>query len=240
MIEYLDIIISLIQKINTTEKDKIIFLSKKIEQTIQKDGLIYFFGCGHSHIVGEECFYRAGGLANICPIFNESLMLHKGAVTSSRLEKETGKSKIVLGKYNIYENDIMIVVSNSGINGVPVEVAEEGKKRGAFTVGITSMAYKDELSNAGNKKHLYECCNLFINNHCPKGDGSIEVGEKRCAPLSTVAAIAIMNAAIAEAVKSLYRNGFDVPLFVSGNIVGGTEKNKDLIARYRDRVRALE
>ena len=67
-----------------------------VKAVLVRDGLIYVFGCGHSHIPAEEAFYRAGGLANVAPVFYESLMLHEGAAESSRLEKQPGLAQEVL------------------------------------------------------------------------------------------------------------------------------------------------
>lgn len=240
MIEYLEIVRDKLKEIEETERDKISLLAEKISETVEKDGLIYIFGCGHSHMAAEECFYRAGGLANVYPIFSEELMLHQGAVTSSRLERMNGRASGYLEKYNISKNDIFIAVSVSGINGVPVQAAQEANRRGAFTTGITSRAYDKETSRAEGGVHLYECCDLVIDNHCPKGDAGIRFGKIACAPLSTIAVTAILESAVSEAVGKMVAQGIEPPVFVSGNVEGGAEKNLRLIKRYEKRVSCLK
>ncbi|MDD6994754.1 MAG: SIS domain-containing protein [Candidatus Borkfalkiaceae bacterium] len=240
MIEYLEIVRDKLNEIEATDRDKIIFLAEKFADTVEKDGLIYIFGCGHSHMAAEECFYRAGGLANVYPIFSEELMLHQGAVTSSRLERMNGRAVQFLEKYNFSKKDIFIVVSVSGINGVPVQAAQEAKRRGAYTVGITSRAYDEEKSRAEGGVHLYECCDLVFDNRCPKGDAGIRAGNTVCAPLSTITVTAILESIVSEAVGKMIARGIEPPVFVSGNIEGGAEKNLRLIKRYEKRVSCLK
>ena len=79
-----------LEKIVHLQKEKLEEASQQIADAISKNKIIYIFGCGHSHILSEEGFYRAGGLANVSPIFSEPLMLHESAVKSSRLEKQSG------------------------------------------------------------------------------------------------------------------------------------------------------
>ncbi|TYR76380.1 SIS domain-containing protein [Rossellomorea vietnamensis] len=77
--------------LNTVENAEIENIKKaavEIARSIQQGGIVHVFGCGHSHILGEELFYRAGGLVPISPLLIEDSMLYKGAVRSSQLEKE--------------------------------------------------------------------------------------------------------------------------------------------------------
>ena len=90
MDQYAEYICSAIQSIRQQQRDKILQAAQMVKKTLVQNGLIYSFGCGHSHILAEEAFYRAGGLANVVPVFYEPLMLHKGAAESSRLEKQPG------------------------------------------------------------------------------------------------------------------------------------------------------
>ena len=74
------------------------------------------------HILAEETFYRAGGLACVSPVFYEPLMLDESASESSRLEKQSGLAEKLLEKAPITEKDALICVSTSGVNAVPVEL----------------------------------------------------------------------------------------------------------------------
>ena len=84
--DYAAVLTATIEFIRTSQRDKILASAQFVKSTLERDGLIYVFGCGHSHILAEETFYRAGGLACVAPIFDETLMLHQSASESSRLE----------------------------------------------------------------------------------------------------------------------------------------------------------
>jgi uncharacterized phosphosugar-binding protein len=81
-------------------------------------------------MLAEELFYRAGGLASINPIFVEGLMLHNGAVRSSSLERQNGYADSFMAGIDIRKEDVVIVVSTSGINPVLVDVVLWAKNYG--------------------------------------------------------------------------------------------------------------
>ena len=79
MSEYLDKITDILYRIENEESEKIESASRLVAETIKRDGLIFVFGCGHSHLPGLDAFYRAGGLANVSPMLDTDLMPHNGA-----------------------------------------------------------------------------------------------------------------------------------------------------------------
>lgn len=88
MIEtYYEQILKVLEQIRDTQADKICVASRMVADTIKANGIIYVFGCGHSHLIGLDCFYRAGGLANVSAMLDTDLMLHNGAAKSSVMEK---------------------------------------------------------------------------------------------------------------------------------------------------------
>ena len=110
--DYAAILTATIELIRTSQRDKILSAAQFVKNTIEKDGLIYVFGCGHSHILAEETFYRAGGLACVAPIFDEPLMLHQSASESSRLEKKDGYFKSISQADSLTEKDMLICSSD--------------------------------------------------------------------------------------------------------------------------------
>lgn len=236
---YLDITCGILRKIS--ESAQIADAANIVKQVLEKDGLIYVFGCGHSHMLSEETFYRAGGLACVAPIFYEPLMLHQSASESSRLEAQEGLYKRVLENYAITERDALICVSTSGINSVPVELAKAVKAVGTPVIGICSYAYRNDRSRNPLKKHLSEVCSVAIDNQVPHGDAclSIEGLPVHMTPVSTIASAFIINSIFAEAAQLACRDGYEVPVYLSGNIPGGKEYNEKLIQRYRKRIACL-
>ena len=79
------IMISNLTSIEVDEAAALAEATKKVAEVIANDGLIFTFGCGHSHLPGLDAFYRAGGLANVSPMLDTDLMLHNGAAKSRQL-----------------------------------------------------------------------------------------------------------------------------------------------------------
>jgi len=239
--EYANILTGAIDRISHSQREKILTAAKLVGETILDDGLIYVFGCGHSHILAEETFYRAGGLACVCPIFFEPLMLHESASLSSRLEKESGCAETILKPYRLSAADILICVSTSGINGVPVEVASAAKERGVKVIGISSDAYLSQQPCNALGLHLQQVCDICIDNGAPHGDACLRPEGLPVAmtPVSTVTGAFIVNSILAEAVGFCLDRGFEPPVYLSGNIPGGREHNQNIIERYKRRIRSL-
>ena len=239
--QYADHIIDAIHTIRSKEAERLLQAAEMVADTLTRDGLIYVFGCGHSHILAEETFYRAGGLACMAPILYPPLMLHEGAAESSRLERQPGLAEKVLRGYPMTRKDMLFCLSNSGINPVPVELAEAVRNRGIATVAICSGAYFDQPSRCTGGKHLYEVADLWIDNHAPHGDACLlpEGSVLKTTPLSTITGAYILNSVLAEGTQLALARGVDVPIYLSGNIPGGAERNKALIQRFAPRIRHL-
>src|SRR5438132_270570 len=90
----------LLEVVQEKQIETIIQVAKLIAQTIKNDGVLHLFGCGHSHILVEEVFYRAGGIVPINPIFETSTMLHEGAIKSSKIERMQGYAEHILNNYS--------------------------------------------------------------------------------------------------------------------------------------------
>ena len=239
--QYADKLISVIGDIRDTQRESILAAAKLAADTICNDGIIYVFGSGHSHLLAEEVFYRAGGLACVSPIVNEPLMLHESASLSSRLEKQTGLAPKVLEHYDITPKDLVFCVSTSGVNAVPVEVTAALREKGVDVVAITSSSYASQAVKNPMGKHLYEVASLWIDSQAPHGDACLRpVGlPVAMTPMSTVCAAYIINSVLAEGTQLALDAGLKVPVYLSGNIPGGAEANQALIDRYKPRIRHL-
>ncbi|MGM0829594.1 MAG: SIS domain-containing protein [Bacillota bacterium] len=228
--------------VHTEEAEKMAKLAQKISSSIQQDGIIQLFGCGHSHILGEEVFYRAGGLVPINPILIEPLMLHEGAVRSSQLERAKGFAGEFMNAQDIQPHDVVIVLSTSGKNPVPIEVALHAKKCGAYVVSISSFDYVEkETSRHPSGKFLSEVVDLAIDNHSVVGDAVLTDPRVSVpfSPSSTVIGAAILNSVMAGAIENMVIDGFEPPIFISGNVDGADDHNEGLIEKYRKRIPLL-
>ena len=200
-----------------------------------KGGRIYVFGTGHSHLIAEEFYIRAGGLALVKAILPPELMLDQMPLKSTHLERLEGIAAVLLELYKVEAGDTLIVVSNSGRNAVPVEMCLEAKKRGVSVVAMTSMKHSggcDSRHSSGKK--LYQLADVTIDNCADKGDASyyVEGFDIPIGPTSDAVGIAIAQALVCRVVDKLVQQGIEPPIFKSSNVDGGDEKNAALYEKY--------
>jgi uncharacterized phosphosugar-binding protein len=238
---FFDCVMKSLSRIHKSQRQTITDVAKKLSDKVCDNGIIYIFGCGHSHIFAEDVFYRAGGIACVRPIFIEPLMLHDGAARSSYLEKQEGYITEQLSAYNITDKDALIVISTSGINPAPVEAINWAKSHGAFTVGITSYQYCDTQSSRHSSGcNLRDVACISIDNNVPIGDAILTYGDcTPFTPISSINGIYLIQALFSDLIKSISDAGSNPPVFKSGNIAGSSEHNEVLLARYKDQVPEL-
>lgn len=215
---------------------------KLVASAIEADGLIHVFGTGHSHMLVEEGLYRAGGLAPVNAILDTGLMLHEGATASSRLERLAGYSSIVAGKHCLEARDLLVVISNSGVNAAPVEMAGIAKEAGLKVIAICSLAYSRVAElKPGVGARLFEVADLTLDNLGDAGDAAVELDGHglKVGPTSTVVGAALLNAIFVEAVGLLAAKGVEPPVYISSNMPGAADHNRGLVERFRGRVRNL-
>ena len=239
---YFQSITDILNKILNTQKDKLSKASEMVSEVIKNDGIIYIFGCGHSHLIGLDCFYRAGGLVNIQPVLDEPLMLHISASESTIAERNEGYAEKLFEKYGMSENDVIIIISNSGRNGVIVDMALLCKEKGLTVVALTNL----EHTYAGASRHkcgkrLCEIADIVLDNCGCTGDACVEIEnlEGKICPTSTVTGALILNAIVAEAVDTCVKNGFYPEHFASSNVDGGDEINNRLVEKYKNEIKHL-
>ena len=239
--EYLNTIENLRETLVRDQHDALENGAQMLSDTLAQDGLIYLFGCGHSHMLAEEGFYRAGGLGAVYPVLQSDLMLHEGAVKSSALERRSELAQEVFLRYPMSEKDTLIVFSNSGINGFPVEMARLATERGVKTIAVSSSAYKDDAPRHPAGLHLAQACIHAIDTGALHGDASYALAgtQIKMGPVSTIVSAFILNSLLARAAEMTIEKGVMPAIYVSGNIPGGREMNDAVIERYRHRIRSM-
>ena len=231
---YLDGITGLLKRIETEEANTLSSASDAVADVICRDGLVHVFGCGHSHLAALDTFYRAGGLACVSPLLDEDLMLHDGAAKSSRMEKMPGIAREAFRRASVDPaKDILVVISASGKNAAPVEMLRMAKAAGVKTLAISSSEYK---AHGGV---LLDEADIAIDCKVPYGDAVIEVGDAKMGGLSTYASLFILNSVLIDGAKKALARGVTPPIYTSGNVEGGTERNVALEERYFGRVKRL-
>ena len=205
---------------------------------LASDRWLYAFGTGHSHMLAEEIFYRAGGLATACPVLEPTLMLHDRAIEATYIERREGLACEILGRYPIQQGDVLIVASNSGRNAVPVEMALEGRSRGMKVIAITNFAHSNAWpSRHSSGKRLAEAADFAIDNCGVMGDAAMTVEGMpgKIGPTSSITGMFIVNAIIVHGIEVALALGRTPEMFISSNS-NGDDHNHKLLYKYRSRV----
>ena len=233
MREYLEGITAILRRIEDEDADAMARAADLVADVICRDGLVHVFGCGHSHLAALDAFYRAGGLACVSPLLDEDLMLHDGAAKSSRMEKMSGIASEAFRRQGVKAGDVVVVISASGKNAAPVEMLRAAKAVGVTTVAISSSAYRAHGATMLDEADVPIDCKV------PYGDAVIDVGAAKMGGLSTYASLFILNSILIEGAKRAEARGVTPPIYVSGNVEGGTARNVVLEKRYFGRVKRL-
>lgn len=240
--EYIDNIKNVICRIENEVASSIDAAASVFADALRNGRKIYLFGTGHSHMLSEELFYRAGGLLNIQPILIDELMLHIDAHGSTLYERKEGLAEEIYEEYKITPDDVIVIISNSGRNGVIVDMALLCKERGLKVIALTNIAHSSAgASRHGSGKRLFEIADVVLDNCGCVGDACVEidgVDGKICAT-STVAGALILNSVVAQAVDICVKDGFCPEHFCSANVDGGDEINDKLVEKYKKEIKHL-
>lgn len=226
----------LLEKVAQQENENIENASKLIAERIKKGGILQLFGCGHSHLLAQEAYYRAGGLVPVAPINIEPLMLHKGALTSSSNEK----NPTLIGQYkdqvSFEPNDILIVISTSGRNPAPIDMAFLGKEAGILVISLQSLSYRDQEGRHASGQRLEEVVDIVLNTYVPVGDGLLSNKGLQYGPASTVVGAALLNALICQVIEEISKESEELPVFKSANLSDSQFHNETMLKKYRNRI----
>ena len=240
---YLDTIKAKLEEIIASQREMIATCARIIADKVAEDGLIYVFGSGgHSNMMAEEMFHRAGGFACVSPVFVDSIRIPHVPLG----ERSHGIAPYALDFYDIGEGDVLILVNAYGINPVTIETALECRKRNVQVIAVTSTGYaerlpKDFVGRHPTGQNLHEMFEHVLYTGVPYGDAIVEMDgvESGVGPYSTFANAFICNSLVMEAAALLVERGIEPPIINSINVINGMDKNRKLYARYRKRVRWL-
>jgi uncharacterized phosphosugar-binding protein len=241
---YLEGLRRILNRIEREQAENIKQAGRLIADALNAGGVIHTFGTGHSSLIAEEAFFRAGGVAAVNPILDERLIFLEGAIESTRAERENGLASRLIERENVRLEDAAIIISNSGRNAAPVEMALEMKVRGVKVVAITNLRQsRDAAPRHPSGKRLFELADVTIDNCAPQGDALLSLPglDSRVGAASTVAGAAIINSIMIEAVTELLRRGEGIPILPSANLEGVTEEMlRQALRPYRARIRYFD
>jgi len=216
--------------------------AKMIAESIAAGGVVHVFGSGHSHMMAEEVFHRAGGLFAFNAMLDINLT-NFGTLKAGMVERTEGYAKVIMVSFDVRPGEVVVVVSNSGINPVPIDLAIEAKAIGASVIAVTSAEnYASAASRHSSGKKLGDVADITIDSRVPVGDAILSL-DGLAAPVaasSTVLGAALMNAIVAQTAEELLAMGQQPPVIVSMNVPGGDEQNARLTEQYRPRLQLLK
>lgn len=217
-----------------------------IGESIATGGVLHTFGSGHSEIIGREIIGRAGGLMPVSGIFDPGAGFSENIVGyGTRLAERYDNTN------GLQAGEVIIVISNSGKNASPIEVALHAKKKGLTVIGLTSVAMSSTAQTVHpGGQNLHAISDHVLDNLGVPGDAIVELNDGNLAglpaeasakagPTSTLIGATMLNLLALEAMTWLRDNGHELPVVRSQNLPGGMAANIKLSKRYRTRLSKL-
>lgn len=206
-----------------------------VADALAQGGTLWTAGTGHSHLLALEPFYRAGGLAKVAPLLDEALMLHESASASSALEREPGRAAEIAGRYPLRSGDVLLVVSSSGRNAVPIELALLARERGLRTIGLVSRRHAEAAPARHPAGRLGDVVDLALDTCGVVGDAAVTLPglAQAVGPTSTITGAFVVNAVAVHAAEALLARGITPEVYASANAPGGEAHNAALVGRHR-------
>ncbi|MCL6737019.1 SIS domain-containing protein [Streptomyces neyagawaensis] len=238
---FLDAAIGLVERVRDEEADSVAAAGKLVADTVVDGGRLFAFGAGHSSLAAQDLVYRAGGLAlmNLLAVPGAVGVDVMPATLGSALERVDGLATAVLDSSPLRAGDLLIVISLSGRNALPVEMALHARELGVKVIGVTSVAYATATtSRHSSGTFLKDHCDLVLDSKIGVGDAELthDAVPAPFAPASTVVTSALLQAVMATAAADLADRGVQPPLLRSGNVDGGLDWNDHVFREYGDRI----
>jgi uncharacterized phosphosugar-binding protein len=224
------------------QEAQILKAAKLFAETILAGRMVHVFGSGHSRIMVEEMWPRYGSFPGFNPIVELSLTFHNLVVGANGqrqamfLENVPGFAAQILRNFDLKNIDTALVISSSGCNVVPIEMAEIFQKNGIKTVGIISKAHSEaSISKKTDGKKLQDFCEIVLDSGAPIGDAMIKIDnlETPVSPGSTIGSCLIINSIKAELANLLTQAGHSPKVLTAGAVIG-TEKATEIFQAAYD------
>lgn len=241
--EFHGIVSDMLSRIMETQLSVIQELARDIARKTADGSILFGFGTGHSHVIAEELYIRAGGLFTAKGILEPEFMLHGTKWKSTALERIEGISKSILTLNGVRPKDVIIIISNSGRNPVPIEMAIEAKKMGLLVICITNIAHsKSTESRHRSGKKLFEVVDHVIDNCGFPGDAVMSIaGEPyQFGATSTITGAFIIQLLVAQIIVEIKKLGEIPPVLLSSNLDESDSYNEALLKAYFKKFPELE
>ncbi|MDR2470594.1 MAG: SIS domain-containing protein [Treponema sp.] len=237
-LDYYDRITGAMKAVRDTQVEAVDRAASEIASRLEKGGILYAFGSGHSHMMAEEVYARAGGLIQARALMPHELTVDLDMDKSTLMERTDGLAEIVFATHRIRPLDALLIISNSGRNPVPVQMARIARERGIFTAALTNVTHsKAAASRDKSGKKLYELCDVVLDTRGPLGDALVPAPGRDYAvgPASTILGALILEMLVCAVVETLLDRGIEPALLQSANLDGGDEHNRRAREALRER-----
>lgn len=240
---FYDELMTIIDVVEETQTPNIVAASEIMADTVAKGGIVHVFGSGHSVGFGMEMRNKPGCLVPVHIIETNDFVV-KGEVTledfkdpNNIFERRPGIADKMFDLYAVGEHDCFIIISNSGINGLVIDMALKARETNHKVIVVTSWQHtsKEDSRHPSGMK-LYQLGDVVIDNCGPQGDALIETGkvEKICS-ISSITGAFIAQSLTTETVRILMENNVEPPLFYGSDVEGSVEHNLALHNQYNGR-----
>ena len=136
---------ALLARARETNAPVIARLAPVIGQSIARGGVVHTFGSGHSELISREIIGRAGGLVCVTGIIDP---------TAGFIENLPGYGTKLIERYDrqyqLIPGETVIVISNSGKNASPIDVALYAKSKGLTVAALTKAPGVNVPCSLGN------------------------------------------------------------------------------------------
>lgn len=231
--QYFQAVEATLARVRETNRQPIPQAADFIADTIAADGIVHAFGSGHSQLLAIELAGRAGGLAGI------QVILDPGQGKAETLE---GYAATIARDYAFEARDCLIIISNSGRNPSPIEMAMIGREHGMKVIAVTAADFSRSVSSRHSSgRRLLDLADVVLDTKGAAGDAAVHIegAPADVGPTSTVVGAALLNAVMVEAVAELVRRNVPPPILVSQNTDNFAEHNDALRRRYAGRIRSV-
>ncbi|GHV85067.1 hypothetical protein AGMMS50230_06750 [Spirochaetia bacterium] len=227
-----------ITTIKATQGHNIRKAAETAAEKLEKGGIMYAFGTGHSHILAEELYARAGGLVQVKAVMPHELTVDLDMDKSTLMERTDGLAEVVFATHKMRKDDVLVLVSNSGRNPVPVQMALGAKARGIAAIAVTNLTHSKSIASRDKSgKKLYELCDVVLDTCGPVGDACVQPAGKTwsIAPVSNILGGIIAEALVCDIVEIMLSHGVEPPVYQSANLDGNDEYNRQLRENLKER-----